>query len=70
MEKMAAGIVLQAYIPDSYRYQMRLIEWAQQRVAAGGAPITLRVVKGANMEMERFDAALHWLAASSIQDQS
>jgi RHH-type proline utilization regulon transcriptional repressor/proline dehydrogenase/delta 1-pyrroline-5-carboxylate dehydrogenase len=50
--------VLQAYIPDSFRMQRELTEWACARVAAGGAPITLRLVKGANMEMERFEACL------------
>jgi RHH-type proline utilization regulon transcriptional repressor/proline dehydrogenase/delta 1-pyrroline-5-carboxylate dehydrogenase len=53
-----AGIVLQAYIPDSYRYQRELTAWARQRVAGGGAPITLRLVKGANMESERCEASL------------
>ncbi len=57
LEKVAAGIVLQAYIPDSFRYQQMITAWARKRVAAGGAPITLRIVKGANMEMERFEAA-------------
>jgi RHH-type proline utilization regulon transcriptional repressor/proline dehydrogenase/delta 1-pyrroline-5-carboxylate dehydrogenase len=57
LEKVAAGIVLQAYIPDSHRYQEEINAWARKRVAAGGAPITLRIVKGANMEMERFEAA-------------
>jgi RHH-type proline utilization regulon transcriptional repressor/proline dehydrogenase/delta 1-pyrroline-5-carboxylate dehydrogenase len=57
LEKVAAGIVLQAYIPDSHRYQQEVMAWARKRVAAGGAPITLRIVKGANMEMERFEAA-------------
>ncbi len=57
LEKVAAGIVLQAYVPDSGRYQREITAWARKRVAAGGAPITLRVVKGANMEMERFEAA-------------
>jgi RHH-type proline utilization regulon transcriptional repressor/proline dehydrogenase/delta 1-pyrroline-5-carboxylate dehydrogenase len=59
LENISAGIVLQAYIPDSYRYHLELLEWAKQRVASGGAPITLRIVKGANMEMERFEACLH-----------
>ena len=54
-----AGIVLQAYIPDSYRTQQQLLAWARQRVAQGGAPITMRIVKGANMEMERFEASLY-----------
>jgi RHH-type proline utilization regulon transcriptional repressor/proline dehydrogenase/delta 1-pyrroline-5-carboxylate dehydrogenase len=57
LEKVAAGIVLQGYIPDSHRYQQEINAWARKRVAAGGASITLRIVKGANMEMERFEAA-------------
>jgi len=58
LEKVSAGIVLQSYIPDSFRTQKQLNEWARRRVATGGAPITLRLVKGANMEMERFEAAI------------
>ena len=59
LDDVAAGIVLQAYVPDSYRYQEKLLNWAKQRVDAGGAPVTLRIVKGANMEMERFEASLY-----------
>ena len=59
LENLSAGIVLQAYIPDSFAVQKQLTRWAQQRVADGGAPITMRIVKGANMEMERFEASLH-----------
>jgi RHH-type proline utilization regulon transcriptional repressor/proline dehydrogenase/delta 1-pyrroline-5-carboxylate dehydrogenase len=55
---IAAGIVLQAYIPDAWPMQQRLVAWARQRVAGGGAPITIRLVKGANMEMERVEGAL------------
>jgi len=58
LENVNAGIALQAYIPDSFRMQLVLNGWARQRVACGGAPITLRIVKGANMEMERFTASL------------
>ena len=54
-----AGIALQAYVPDSHRWQRRITAWARDRVAAGGSPVTIRIVKGANMEMERIDAALH-----------
>jgi RHH-type proline utilization regulon transcriptional repressor/proline dehydrogenase/delta 1-pyrroline-5-carboxylate dehydrogenase len=53
-----AGIALQAYIPDSFATQQRITEWARRRLAVGGAPVTIRVVKGANMEMERVDASL------------
>ena len=59
LENVHAGIVLQAYIPDSFAIQKQLVQWAQQRVADGGAPITMRIVKGANMEMERFEASLY-----------
>ena len=57
LETVAAGIALQAYIPDSFAVQRRLTEWARGRVEAGGASITIRVVKGANMEMERVEAS-------------
>ncbi|MFM7107795.1 MAG: proline dehydrogenase family protein [Planctomycetaceae bacterium] len=59
LERVRAGIALQAYVPDSFRWQRRITEWAKGRVAAGGEPVTIRIVKGANMEMERVDAALH-----------
>lgn len=57
LENVAAGIALQAYIPDSARVQRTINEWARRRVARGGAPVTIRIVKGANMEMERVEAA-------------
>jgi RHH-type proline utilization regulon transcriptional repressor/proline dehydrogenase/delta 1-pyrroline-5-carboxylate dehydrogenase len=59
LERCEAGIALQAYIPDSFLMQQRITGWALERVASGGAPVTIRIVKGANMEMERIDAALH-----------
>jgi RHH-type proline utilization regulon transcriptional repressor/proline dehydrogenase/delta 1-pyrroline-5-carboxylate dehydrogenase len=58
LEKVNAGIALQAYLPDSYQAQRELNAWAQKRVARGGAPVTIRVVKGANLEMERVEAAI------------
>jgi RHH-type proline utilization regulon transcriptional repressor/proline dehydrogenase/delta 1-pyrroline-5-carboxylate dehydrogenase len=59
-----AGIVLQAYLPDSVAALDRLIAFAAPRVAAGGAGIKVRVVKGANLSMERVEAELHgWAQA-------
>jgi RHH-type proline utilization regulon transcriptional repressor/proline dehydrogenase/delta 1-pyrroline-5-carboxylate dehydrogenase len=58
LDKVGAGIAMQAYIPDTARWQRLINEWARERVAKGGAPVTIRLVKGANMEMERFEAAL------------
>jgi RHH-type proline utilization regulon transcriptional repressor/proline dehydrogenase/delta 1-pyrroline-5-carboxylate dehydrogenase len=54
----SAGIVLQAYLPDAYPIQKKLTDWAKERVARGGAPIKLRIVKGANMEMEQVESAI------------
>ncbi len=56
---LPAGIVLQAYLPESHRVQRGLVAWAIARCARGGAPIKLRVVKGANLAMERIEADLH-----------
>lgn len=36
-----------------------LQDWAAKRRARGGAPIKVRVVKGANLAMERVDALMH-----------
>src|SRR5258706_330870 len=56
---LSAGIGLQAYLPDSHRVQRALTEWALARRARGGAPVKLRIVKGANLAMERIEAAVH-----------
>ncbi len=56
---LRAGIVLQAYLPDAFPAQQRLTRWALNRVERGGAPIKIRIVKGANLAMERVEAALH-----------
>jgi RHH-type proline utilization regulon transcriptional repressor/proline dehydrogenase/delta 1-pyrroline-5-carboxylate dehydrogenase len=49
LENVRAGIALQAYVPDSFRWQRRITDWARARGAAGGGPVTIRIVKGANM---------------------
>ncbi|NYG35568.1 bifunctional proline dehydrogenase/L-glutamate gamma-semialdehyde dehydrogenase [Janibacter alkaliphilus] len=61
---LEAGIVLQAYLPDAMPALERLVDFAQQRRAAGGAPIKVRLVKGANLAMERVEARMHdWTQA-------
>jgi RHH-type proline utilization regulon transcriptional repressor/proline dehydrogenase/delta 1-pyrroline-5-carboxylate dehydrogenase len=55
---LQAGLVLQAYLPDSDGFQLRLLEWARQRVVAGGSPIRVRIVKGANLALERVESEL------------
>ncbi|MRJ77703.1 aldehyde dehydrogenase family protein [Aeromicrobium sp. SMF47] len=56
---LEAGIVLQAYLPDALGAMQELQAWAARRRADGGAAIKVRVVKGANLAMERVDATVH-----------
>ena len=61
---LEAGIVLQAYLPDSVAALDRLIDFARERVARGGAPVKVRLVKGANLSMETVTADSHgWVRA-------
>src|SRR5215472_407635 len=65
---LSAGVVLQAYLPESYRVQRELVAWANARCQRGGAPIKLRIVKGANLAMERIEADLHgWPQAPYLE---
>ncbi|KQY77988.1 1-pyrroline-5-carboxylate dehydrogenase [Microbacterium sp. Root1433D1] len=59
LENLEAGIVLQAYLPDALGAMQHLQEWAAARRAKGGAPIKVRVVKGANLAMEEVDSKVH-----------
>ncbi|MHB1035951.1 MAG: proline dehydrogenase family protein [Pirellulales bacterium] len=58
MTQVRAGIALQSYLPDSLGTLRDLQRWARRRVAGGGGRITIRLVKGANMEAERVEASL------------
>ncbi|WP_426309330.1 bifunctional proline dehydrogenase/L-glutamate gamma-semialdehyde dehydrogenase [Cellulosimicrobium sp. E-16] len=59
LHDLEAGIVLQAYLPDALGALDGLTRFAAERVAAGGAPIKVRLVKGANLAMEAVEAELH-----------
>ncbi|TWU42195.1 bifunctional proline dehydrogenase/L-glutamate gamma-semialdehyde dehydrogenase [Novipirellula artificiosorum] len=65
MDSVHAGIALQAYIPDSLGVLQRLIAWSKTRVASGSQPITIRLVKGANLEMERVDASIRGIPSAT-----
>ena len=54
-QSLEAGIVLQAYLPDSYQVLKELTEWAKTRKTS----IKVRIVKGANLAMEKVEASLH-----------
>ena len=53
-----AGIVLQAYLPDSFARLRELAGWAAQRHRRAGGVVKVRVVKGANLAMERVEAEI------------
>ena len=57
-ERLEAGIVLQAYLPDSFCVQQELTEWAMKRFERTGTGIKIRLVKGANLAMEQVEASL------------
>jgi RHH-type proline utilization regulon transcriptional repressor/proline dehydrogenase/delta 1-pyrroline-5-carboxylate dehydrogenase len=57
-KRFFAGMALQAYLPDSFSMLKEITEWARHRVDGGGSPVKIRIVKGANMEMEQIEAAL------------
>lgn len=69
LEPARGGIALQAYVPDSYIWHQRINEWARQRVADGGMPITIRIVKGANMESEQVEASARGWPQAPYKDK-
>ncbi len=58
LSDLTAGLALQAYLPDTVEVLERLCAFARGRVAAGGAPLRVRLVKGANLAMEQVEAEL------------
>lgn len=65
----SAGIVLQAYLPDSFEIQKELTAWALKRAKSGGAPIKIRIVKGANLAMEKVEASLRGWAQAPYSEK-
>lgn len=66
LRNLEAGIVLQAYLPDALATLQDLTRWAQDRRAAGGSAIKVRLVKGANLAMELVDASIHHWAPATL----
>jgi RHH-type transcriptional regulator, proline utilization regulon repressor / proline dehydrogenase / delta 1-pyrroline-5-carboxylate dehydrogenase len=61
---LPAGIVVQAYLPDSLAALEQLCDWARSRYRRTGGWIKVRIVKGANLSMERVEAEIRgWPAA-------
>ena len=65
LRDLEMGIVIQAYLPDSLAAFQRVHASAAKRREKGGAPVKVRLVKGANLEMERVEAQLRgWPVAT------
>jgi len=63
-KNLYAGLVLQAYLPESHEVFAELVEWSLERNKQSGGVIKIRLVKGANLAMEKAEAELHgWVAA-------
>lgn len=63
-DRLDAGIVLQAYLPDSHQALEILGEWATRRHQRNGSVVKIRLVKGANLAMEQVEAEQHgWAQA-------
>lgn len=59
-----AGIVMQAYLPDTHEAAKRLGDWSTQRHERAGGTLKIRLVKGANLAMEAVEAEIHgWISA-------
>lgn len=59
--RLRAGVAIQCYLRESGLVLDELDEFAARRVAAGGVPIKVRLVKGANLAMEQVVSELrHW----------
>lgn len=58
-EQLTAGIALQAYLPDTHGALMSLLDWSDRRQQRTGGRIRIRLVKGANLAVERVIADLH-----------
>jgi len=69
LHHLDAGIVLQAYLPDAFPALQGLVRWATERHGRtvdgrAGGRIRIRLVKGANLAMERVEAEVQgWAQA-------
>jgi len=68
--ELAAGIVLQAYLPEAVEVQQELLAWAVRRVGDGGAPIKIRIVKGSHLTDEAITASLHGWAPATFTSRA
>ena len=65
-----AGIVLQAYIPDSTVVLEDLVDWARERSRVSTGRVKVRIVKGANLAMEKVHAELAGWAVPTFSSKA
>ncbi len=70
MHRLHAGIALQTYLPSALADFDRVARFAYERVQNGGAPIRVRLVKGANLAMERVESALNNWSVPVLPDKA
>ncbi len=64
------GVALQAYLPESLAAVHHLAKASAARTARGGVPLRIRLVKGANLQMERVISSLHRWAVPVFPEKS
>jgi RHH-type proline utilization regulon transcriptional repressor/proline dehydrogenase/delta 1-pyrroline-5-carboxylate dehydrogenase len=69
-KNLYAGLVLQAYLPESHEVFAELVDWSIDRNVQSGGVIKIRLVKGANLAMEKAEAELHGWVAAPYQTKS
>jgi RHH-type proline utilization regulon transcriptional repressor/proline dehydrogenase/delta 1-pyrroline-5-carboxylate dehydrogenase len=69
-KNLYAGLVLQAYLPESHEVFAELVDWSIKRNNQSGGVIKIRLVKGANLAMEKAEAELHGWVAAPYQSKS
>ncbi len=69
-KNLYAGLVLQAYLPESHEVFAELVDWSLDRYNQSGGVIKIRLVKGANLAMEKAEAELHGWVAAPYQSKS
>ncbi|MET0339975.1 MAG: bifunctional proline dehydrogenase/L-glutamate gamma-semialdehyde dehydrogenase [Polyangiales bacterium] len=57
LDRVRAGVVVQAYLPEAGALFRDVRALAEARVARGGMPLRVRIVKGANLASERVDSS-------------
>lgn len=64
------GLAVQTYLPESLELVQRLAEVSRVRTERGGLPLRLRLVKGANLQVEQLEASTHRLAVPIFPTKS